>query len=407
VNLSFYIAKRYLFSKKSLNAINFISGISILGVFVGSAALVIILSVFNGFQDLVLSMYNTFTPEIRIEAAQGKTFNPQGSDFDKLKRDSRIASYVEVLEEKALLQYNEVQYIGLVKGVSADFVKGKKLDSILVDGSFTLKSGSKNYAVLGSAVQSTLSVNIKDDFSDLEIYSPRKGAVNSINPGDQFVMKTIHPSGVFQVQQEFDQMVFVPIDFARELMSEDKKVSAIELSLKAGESVNNTQNEISRGLGKAFIVKNRAQQNQLLYKILNTEKIAVFFILTFVLIIAIFNIIGSLTMLVMDKRKDIAVLNSMGTNESTVRKIFFIEGIMISMMGCITGILAGLIFCIIQQHYGFIKMDINLKTEAYPVVFQWTDFLLIFTTVGLISVIASSIASRLSIKNAVDLKGNL
>jgi len=352
-------------------------------------------------------MYNTFTPEIRIEPAQGKTFYPQGSEFSELKSDKRVASYVEVLEEKALLQYNDVQYIGLVKGVSDDFAKGKQLDSILVDGTFTLKSGSQNYAVLGSAVQSNLSVNIHDNFSDLEIFSPRKGARNSINPDDQFTRRIVHPSGVFQLQQEFDQMVFVPIDFARELMSEDKKVSAIELSLKSGQSVNNIQNEISNKLGKAFVVKDRAQQNQLLYKILNTEKIAVFFILTFVLIIAIFNIIGSLTMLVMDKRKDIAVLNSMGTNDNSVRRIFFLEGMMISMTGCITGIFAGFIFCIIQQHFGLIKMDINLKTEAYPVVFQWTDFLLIFTTVSVISIIASSIASRLSIKNVVDLKGNL
>jgi lipoprotein-releasing system permease protein len=407
VNLSFYIAKRYLFSKKSLNAINIISGISVLGVFVGSAALVIILSVFNGFEDMVLSMYNTFTPEIRIEPSKGKTFNPREKYFDNLKKDSRISNYVEVLQEKALLQYNNAQYIGLVKGVSDDFVKGKKLDSIVVDGTFTLKSDSINYAVMGADVQNTLSVDIRDHFSNLEIYSPQKSAGNSLTPSDQFVLKSIHVSGIFQLQQQFDQMVFVPIDFARELMSEDKNVSAIELTLKPGKSVNSIRNEISDKLGKEFIVKDRMQQNQLLYKILNTEKIAVFFILTFVLIIAIFNILGSLTMLVMDKRKDIAVLNSMGSDESLIRGIFFIEGIMISMTGCIIGILAGLIFCIVQQQYGYIKMNINFQTEAYPVTFQWSDLLVIFATVSLISVIASSVASRLSIKNAIDLKANL
>jgi len=378
-----------------------------LGVFVGSAALVIILSIFNGFGDIVLSMYNTFTPELRIEPSQGKTFDPRSAEFVKLRKDNRIASFVEVLQEKALLQYNDVQYISLVKGVSDDFIKGKQLDSILTDGTFTLKSDSQYHAVIGSTVQSVLSVNIKDDFSDLQIYSPRKGAGNAVNPADQFVMRTIHPSGVFQLQQQFDQTVFVPLEFARELMSEDKNVSAIELMLKPGQSTSNFQEELSKTLGKDFTIRNQGQQNELIYKVLNVEKMAVFLILTFVLIIAIFNIIGSLTMLVMDKRKDIAILNGMGANNILIRRIFFIQGMMISMAGCLAGMLTGLIFCIVQQQYGFIKMSINFTTEPYPVIFDGMDFLLIFITVSAISLIASSIASRLSVKNAVDLKGNL
>lgn len=407
MNVSLYIARRYLLSKKSLNAINFISGISMLGVFVGSAALVIILSIFNGFGDIVLSMYNTFTPELRIEASKGKTFDPGRAEFLKLKKDSRIAGYVEVLQEKALLDYNDVKYIALIKGVSDDFIKGKQLDSILIDGSFTLKSDSVYYAVIGSTVQSVLSVNIKDDFSDLQIYSPRKGAGNAINPADQFVMRNIHPAGVFQLQQQLDQTVFVPIEFARELMSEDNNVSAIELTLKVGESVTDFQQQLSKTLGKEFTIKNQGEQNELIYKVLNVEKMAVFLILTFVLIIAIFNIIGSLTMLVMDKRKDIAILNGMGANSAVIRRIFFIQGMMISMAGCLAGMFTGWLFCIIQQHYGFIKMNINFTTEPYPVIFDGMDFLFIFITVSTISVIASSIASRLSVKNAVDLKGNL
>lgn len=407
MNVSLYIARRYLLSKKSLNAINFISGISMLGVFVGSAALVIILSIFNGFGDIVLSMYNTFTPELRIEPAAGKTFDPGRSQFINLKKDKRIESYVEVLQEKALLKYNDVYYIATVRGVSDNFTKKSQLDSVLIDGTFTLKSGPVQYTVVGSLVQSALSINIKDDFSDLEIYSPRKGGENSVNPADQFVMKIIHPSGVFQLQQQFDQMIFVPIEFARDLMSEERNVSAIELSVKPEESVSKLQDELSESLGKGFLIKNKGQQNELIYKVLNVEKMAVFLILTFVLIIAIFNIIGSLTMLVMDKRKDIAILNGMGANDGLIRRIFFIQGMMISMAGCLAGMLTGLIFCLIQQHYGFIKMEINFTTEPYPVILNAMDFLLIFITVSTISVIASSIASRLSVKNAVDLKGNL
>jgi len=184
VNTPLYIAKRYLFSKKSLNAINLISGISILGVFVGSAALIIILSVFNGFEQLVLSMYNTLTPEIRIEPTEGKTFNPDTSYFKKLKKDGRIANYTEVLQEKALLRYGKSQYIGLVKGVSEGYTAGKDLDSAIVDGSFTLKKDGTDYAVIGSAVQAYLSVNIHSELQDLEIFSPRKGAGNAINPAE-------------------------------------------------------------------------------------------------------------------------------------------------------------------------------------------------------------------------------
>jgi len=254
--------------------------------------------------------------------------------------------------------------------------------------------------VIGSAVQAYLSVNIHNDFQDIEIYSPRKGAVSSIIPTEEFVVKTIHPSGVFEVQQQFDEMIIVPIDFARGLLGEEKGVSAIEINLKNPDLLDKMQREISAALGETFVVKNRMQQNQLLYKILTSEKWAIFLILTFVLIIAIFNIIGSLTMLVIDKSKDIAILNSMGASPGMIRSIFFTEGMMISLVGCMAGMLTGLIFCLLQQHYGWIKMDQpDLTIEAYPVAMKWTDFVLVFITVNVISIIASLISSRLSVKN--------
>ncbi len=405
---SFYIAKRYLFSKKSLNAINFISGISVLGVFVGSAALVIILSVFNGFENVVLSMYNTFTPEIRIEPSSGKAFDPGSALFTALRNDKRIENYTEVLQEKALLRYKGGQYIGMVKGVSNDFLKRQRLDSTLVEGSFTLHKNGVDYAVAGSLVQGYLNLNLKDDFTDLEIYSPRKGAGNSINPADEFVVKTIHPSGVFQIQQQFDESLIVPLHFARQLLEEEKKVSFIEIYLKDDSQIDRFQDEISQKLGKQFIVKNRVQQNALLYKILNSEKWAIFVILTFVLIIAVFNLVGSLTMLVMDKKKDIAILSSIGAGRGLIRKIFFLEGMIITVAGCIAGMFTGLIFCLVQQHFGLIKMaEANLITESYPVGINPLDFVLVFFTVTGISLITSGIASRLSVKNLGNMKDEL
>ena len=409
MKVSYYIAKRYLFSKKSVNAINFISGISMLGVFVGSAALIIILSVFNGFENIVLSMYNTFSPELRIEPVKGKTFDPSGSSFTALKKDERIINFTEVLQEKALIRYGKSQSIALVKGVSDDYMKGQKsLDSTISSGSFTLKNKGENLAVIGSAIQNYLSVNLQDDFQSLDVYSPRKGAINSLNPADEFNVLSIYPSGVFSVQQEFDNIMIVPIGFARNLLGEDKEVSLIEINTRPGSSIDDFQSDIEKKLGKAFVVKNRSQQNQLLYKILNSEKWAIFLILTFVLIIAIFNIIGSLTMLVIDKRKDIAILSSLGASKGLIRSIFFIEGMMISMLGCIAGMGLGLLFCLLQQRFGFIKMSgVNLLIDSYPVGIKWTDFILVFGTVLLVSLIASSISSRLSVKNAQNLREDL
>ena len=379
-----------------------------LGVFVGSAALIIILSVFNGFETLVLSMYNTFSPELRIEPASGKTFDPTAPGLESIRKDERILNYAEVLQEKALLRYGSGQFIGLVKGVSNGFLQGKNLDSTVLEGSFTLQHNGEDYAVIGSAVQRYLSVNVKDPLRSLEIYSPRKGAQNSLNPAEEFNISSIFPAGVIQSQQELDNLVVVPLAFARSLLNEEKQVSFIEINYQPGSPVESIQRAIAKDLGKDYVVKNRGEQNQLLYKILYTEKLAIFLILTFVLVIAIFNIIGSLTMLVIDKRKDIAVLSSLGANRNLIRGIFFIEGMMISMVGCVAGLIIGYLFCIVQQRFGFIKMgDFNLITDSYPVTLKWVDFVVVLGTVLTVSVLASYISSRLSVKNIEAIRDDL
>jgi lipoprotein-releasing system permease protein len=380
-----------------------------LGVFVGSAALIIILSVFNGFENIVLSMYNTFSPELRIEPLEGKTFDPFDKRFINLKNDKRILNYTEVLEEKALVRYGDSQSIALIKGVSEGFMKNRTgLDSVISSGSFTLKYLGRDMAVIGSGLQNSLSVNLNNEFQTLEIYSPKKGASNSVNPADEFNIRSIYPSGVFRVQQEFDNMVIVPIQFARSLLNEEKLISFIEINTFPGTNVEEFHEEIKGILGKNFIIKDRSQQNELLYKILNSEKWAIFLILTFVLIIAIFNIIGSLTMLVIDKRKDIAILSSLGANRQLIRGIFFIEGMMISMVGCIVGMVVGLVFILLQQKFGFISMSgANMIIDHYPVGIKLTDFFLVFATVLIVSVIASGISSRLSVKNTVNLREDI
>lgn len=379
-----------------------------LGVFVGSAALIIILSVFNGFEGLVLNMYSTFTPDIRLEPATGKTFDPRNRYLQALKKDAQIQVFAQVLQEKSLLRYDDRQFIGRIKGVDNAFMANTHLDTVMVQGDFILSENNQNYAVVGTNVQYNLGINVNDRIRGLQIYSPKKGVSNSIAQVDEFNVKSLFPVGVFQSGQDWDDIVFIPLPIARELLNEPYKVSAIEINLKNKDSVDGFIAQIKQNVGKNIMVKNRVQQNALLYKILNSEKWAVYFMLTFILVIAVFNIIGSLTMLVIDKKKDIAILAGLGADKSVVAQIFFFEGMMICIIGCLAGILAGLAFCLLQQKYGLITMgEGNLIVSAYPVILKGKDFFMVFFTVTAVSLIASGISARLSVKHFDDLKSNL
>lgn len=379
-----------------------------LGVFVGSAALIIILSVFNGFEELVLSMYNYHSPDLKIEPKTGKVFDPTSANFNKVKQLDNYLSYTEVLQEKALLRYGNYQFIGQIKGVSDDYLKDPYIDSSIVSGEFILKENSKNYAVIGSTVQYVLGININDQIRKLEIYSPMKGRKSGFSAAEEFVSEQLQPVGVFQVQQEENNMAIIPLEVARVLVGEEKNVSYIEIFLKNADQTDLIKKNIEALLGPHFSVKNRIQQNELLYKVLNSEKWAIYFILTFVLIIAIFNIIGSLTMLVIDKRKDIAILNSLGASKRLINRIFLLEGLMISLVGCIAGLIVGSIFCILQQHYGLISMgNGNLLINAYPIQIRALDYVLVFITVFFISFMASYISSKLSTKRFEQLRTDL
>ncbi|SFG57375.1 ABC transporter permease [Pedobacter insulae] len=410
MNTAFYIAKRYLFAKKSTNAINIISAISVLGVFVGTAALIIILSVFNGFEDVVLKMFNTITPQLIITPAKGKTFEPRTAYFQKLKTNKDIYSFTEVLSENALVLNNDKKSPALIKGVSEDFLKNKSLDSIMVDGQFVLENEAGPNAVVGSALNASLNINPSDPFNKLQIYSPKKGLkAPSINPMDDFTSFAISPAGIFEIQQDFDNVVIVPLSFARELFRESHKVSAIEINLNENVDVEALKKKMEQALGESFVVKNRIQQNQALYNVLGSEKWMVYIILTFIVIIAIFNIIGSLTMLVIEKLKDISILSSLGAGKKLIKRIFFVEGLMITLTGCIFGLIVGYVFCLLQQQYGLVKMGeaTLLTTNAYPIGLKWSDFVLVFITVSIFSAVASSLAANLSVKKIDKLNQDL
>lgn len=380
-----------------------------LGVFIGSAALVIILSVFNGFEKVILSLYSNFTPEIKIEPRQGKTFDPNTPFFNAVHRDPKLFSFTEVLEEKALIRYGAAgEFIGTIRGVSGEFLKNPQLDSTIERGTFTLKGGGHSYAVIGANVQAKLSVNIHDQLSPLQIYTPDRNASAAADPLSEFQVRYIYPSGIFNIQQDFNSLIITDIGFMRDLLNEPKEVSAIDLNYKKGTDLKEVKSDLKDKLGATFNIKDRFEQNADLYKTLNYERWFIFMILILVLIIAIFNIIGSLTMLVIDKQKDIAILTSLGAGKGLIQGIFFFEGMMISFIGCIAGMVIGLIFCLLQEHFGFIKFGDNMSAiDAYPVALKAFDFILVLITVGGISAIASGISARLSIKRLGEIKEEL
>jgi len=391
-----------------MHAINIISGISMLGVFVGAAALFIILSVFNGFEKVILSLYSNFTPELKIEPKEGKTFNPNTAYFQTLHKDPRVFSFTEVLQEKALIRYGNSKVIGTVMGVSEEFLRSKQLDSTIQDGAFMLRAGNTDFAVLGASVQANLGINIKDPLAALQIYSPRRTATESANPLNEFVVRSIYPSGVFAVQQDFDDIIVTPIGFMRDLLGQPVEVSSININFKKGTDIKSVEGEVSDKLGPKYEVKNRIMQNAVLYKTLNYERWSIYMILTFVVVIAIFNIIGSLTMLVIDKQKDIAILTGLGAGKRMIQGIFFFEGMMISMIGCVAGLVAGTIFCLLQEHFKLVKMGSSMTVmDAYPVDIKFFDYIIVLLTVTIIAVIASGISARLSVKRLDEIKQDL
>ncbi len=391
--LPFFIAKRYLFSKKSHNIINIISGISVVGVTVGTMALVIVLSVFNGFESLIVSLFNSFNPALSISVKEGKTFHFDDFPADSIKNIPGVFVMTQVIEENALLKYQNKQFIATIKGVSPEFEAMSGLDTMLIDGNFSLKTQNQSHIILGAGVAYYLHASLSDPANPITVFVPRREGNIGMSLEKAFNSRSIFPSAIFSIQQDFDvKYAVVPIDFARELLDYDDEVTAIELGLTAGADNDKIQKQIKNILGEKYEVKNRFEQQVLLYKIMKSEKWAIFFILTFILIIATFNVIGSLTMLILDKKKDIAILHSMGAGKQLIKRIFLIEGIMISVGGAVTGLILGGLISLLQQKFGFIGLGNGTGTfvvDAYPVKIIFSDFILVFITVISIGLIAA------------------
>ena len=387
-----WVAKRYLFSKKSHNTINVISGISAAGVAVGTLALVCVMSVFNGFETLIESMFSAFDPDLRVSLVEGKTFDVSSPEFQQIRKMKSIVNFTEVIEENALLRFRDKQMPATIKGVSNDFRAMTRIDSIMFDGEFVLTDSLINKAVAGVGVATELGMN-STLFDPLVIYAPKRTErINILRPENSFNSTDAYVSGIFIVNQaEYDnKYVFLSVETARGLFGYDKnKVSKIELKINPSENQLKVQNEIKNILGKKFKVQNRYEQQESFFKIMKIEKWITYLILCFILLIAVFNIIGSLSMLIIDKKDDILTLRNLGADNVLIKRIFVFEGWLISAVGAVAGIILGTAICLLQEHLGLLKMGEGYVVDAYPVATHFFDILLVLATVLIMGLFAS------------------
>jgi lipoprotein-releasing system permease protein len=403
----FTIARRYLFAKRSTQAINIISAISILGMCVGAWCLVVFLSVFNGFESLVKSLYNAFYPDIIVMAEQGKTFDATTIPFDKIKAMPGVAAYSLSLEENAFLKYGDKEFIGRIKGVDEAYHHVTAIDSFILFGRYKLTDEKYSYAIVGAAIDQALNVDVDHPMLSLEVMVPKKGRKTYLNPEDAFRKDYLIPSGVFAIQQDFDaKYVLVPLSFAQELLQDENRISSLEIKISNAKASDQVKRKLKELLGKDFAVQDRNEQNAVLFKVMRTERVAVYAILTFIMLIISFNIIGSLSMLVMDKEQDIAILRSLGAGTSMIRNIFLLEGLMGAMFGALLGLILALITCWLQSTFGFVKLQGSgsFVIDAYPVEMHLTDFVLTFLTVVAISFLASWYPAQKAANREITLK---
>ncbi len=365
--------------------------ISVLGVATGTMALIIVLSVFNGFDSLIKSVFSTFDPDLRITVTEGKVFDPNTAAFDSIKALPFVDMACFTLEENVLLEYEKRMTPAIVKGVPPEFKALSGVDTMVREGSFILTQGDRDFAVIGAGISYFLSVGL-NFLSPIEVYVPKRTGSVTMNPATAFNKEYIFPSGIFSIQQEIDsKYILVPMSFARKLLGYETEVSAMEIKLKPGTNKEEAQESIGALAGNQFTTKNRYQQHEVLYRVMKSEKFAIYLILTFILIVASFNIIGSLSMLIIDKKNDIATFRSMGLDKDRLQKIFLFEGWMISIGGALLGLVLGGLICWLQQNFGFLKLS-NMGTflvDDYPVQMLWTDFAMVFGTVVVIGLVAS------------------
>ena len=388
MNFELYIARRYLFSKKSTNVINIISGISVVGVAVATMALVVTLSVFNGFSDLVATLFTAFDPQLELTPTEGKTAPADDPVLTQIRQLPEVAVATECVEDLALVTYRDRQAMVTIKGVDDNFDKLTHIREILYgDGQFELHAADLHYGILGIRLAEQLGMGYYYD-EPLQVFVPRReGQVDITDPEDGFEHDELYSPGVlFSVMQaKYDKnYVLTSIGFARRIFDQQGMLSSLALRLKPGSNFETVKSEIKRLAGDRYHVRDRYEQQDETFRIMKIEKLIAYIFLTFILMVACFNIIGSLSMLIIDKRDDVVTLRNLGANDRQITRIFLFEGRMISVMGAVIGILLGLLLCWLQQTFGLIALGSSAGSfivDAYPVSVHLTDVLLIFVTV--------------------------
>lgn len=375
MKLALQIARRYLVSKKSVNVINLISALSVVGVAVGTLALIVVLSAFNGIDQFIKGLLSSFDPDLKITVVEGKNFSIDTPEMQSVMRLEGVASFMQVVEDNALLQYQDRQKYGIVKGVEAGYAGFSGLDSMVIDGKFILRYDNRPFTVIGQGVAVDLGVGL-NFVNPIHVYYPRREQKSRPLLDNAFNHDYLFAAGVFSVQQEIDaQYILVPIEFAREIFELEGRVTSLELQAKPGANIDRLQANIRQILGERYQVQNRYEQHEFLYRVMKSEKWTSFLILSFILIIASFNLLGSLTMIILDKKDDIFILESMGASQSLIRRIFLFEGWMISVSGAFFGLLAGIELVWAQSRFELLKLPGNgaFAISAYPVKLEFVD----------------------------------
>lgn len=410
MNVPFLIAWRYFRSKKKRNIISIISNISMIGVAVGTMALIIVLSVFNGLEDLVRSLYGKSDPDLQITAVQGKSFPVDAFLVNRLRAVPGVKLVTEVIEDNALLRYHERQMVVKLKGVSENYYQQSEIDSAIVDGSRELRRNGEDFALIGAGVQHELSIALENRFSPLQLLYPRNTPGKktlSFNPETAFNQEPILAGGVFSIEQHVDDSyIFVPLNFAQRLLRYDNRRTALEVKVGAGRSLEDTKAELKQVLGPQFNVHDSDEQHVSLLKAIKVEKMFVFITFAFILLIASLNIFFSLSMLVIDKRKDVAILMAMGASPNIIRRVFLMEGAIVAQVGAVVGLTLGISICWLQQRFGLVSMGMATSVvNAYPVKMQASDILWVGVAIVFIT-IAVSIRPALNAPQ-IDLRENL
>ena len=402
MHLPLFIARRYLFAKKSHNVINIISAISAVGMAIGTAALIIILSIYNGFDELVKSTLSNVEPDILITPAKGKVFIPEGEAFDRIKANPMIGEYDLILQENVFVDYDGHQGIAKAKGVDSAFEAESPLAEHITNGEFSLHKGQLPQMVVGAGLAYKMGMN-PAFLASAELYFPIRDRNFSLaNPAASIETVRMRPSGIFSVNQQIDDdLMIVPIEEMRKLLGYEEEVSGVEIRLAEGSTAKDIRSaikHIQKELGPEFKVLDRFRQNPSLYKMMRYEKAAIFLILIFVIIIIALNIFGSITMLIIEKKDDIETYRSLGATDKMLRHTFTLEGWLISLLGLAAGLVVGIGFSLAQQHFGFIKMPGSFLVSAYPVILQWQDVLATIAGVALIGYIIALLPVRRNIR---------